>query len=158
MLSCHSLCWRVSTGRILHRRFGCLCNSLPSSSQSVASWTDPHFRKLCLINIQSTPWKSPIELEIHNTVWPDTIRVGQRCILASFSTYTISADKDITFCWKYALYCNQYSIHCYHSIALFEIGVSNGNFLGAMGWDVFFSREPLASMDFQCFCYPDHHH
>ena len=28
------------------------------------------------------------------------------------------------------------------------------SFLGAMGWDVFFPREPLASMDFRWFCYP----
>ena len=34
------------------------------------------------------------------------------------------------------------------------VEMSNGHFLGAMGWDVFFPREPLASMDFRCFCHP----
>ena len=35
-----------------------------------------------------------------------------------------------------------------------NLEVSNGHFLGAMGWDVFFPRELLASMDFRWFRHP----
>ena len=35
-----------------------------------------------------------------------------------------------------------------------HLEVSNGHFLGAMGWDGFFPQEPLTSMDFRWFCYP----
>ena len=35
------------------------------------------------------------------------------------------------------------------------VEVSNGHFLGAMGWDVFFpARTMMALMDFRWFCYP----
>ena len=39
-------------------------------------------------------------------------------------------------------------------LSISEIELINGQFWGAMGWDGFFPREPLASMDFRWFCYP----
>ena len=49
VLSWHSSGWRVSTERIWHKMFGCLCSPLLSLSQSGGSWKDPHFRKMYLL-------------------------------------------------------------------------------------------------------------
>ena len=123
VLSWHSLCWRVSTARIVYAggfprhefytegSVAYVVHCFLHHSPMLPEMT--HIFVNCIWLTFKAPWESPIELEIHNTIWPKMIRVGQRCVLAWFSTSTISADKDITFCWKYALYCNWY---CYHFI------------------------------------------
>ena len=44
--------------------------------------------------------------------------------------------------------------HCEGHWYLPQVEVNNGHFLGAMGYNVFFPREPLASMVFRWFCSP----